>query len=91
VTQECKAVKCQEGYTLEGERCVEKTTPIGSCIGEIPEGGMENPKASEPTSRDTKRVPVDAESTSPCSYLCADGYIIGNDQSGGKACLKCKS
>lgn len=68
-----------------------KPTPIGSCIGEIPESGKVNPKASKPTSRDTKRVPVDAESTSPCSYLCADGYIIGNDQSGEKACLKCKS
>lgn len=89
ITQECEAEKCQEGYTLERGSC--KPTPIGSCIGEIPESGKVNPKASKPTSRDTKRVPVDAESTSPCSYLCADGYIIGNDQSGEKACLKCKS
>ena len=74
---------------MEGERCVE--TPTGSCIGEIPEGGIENPKASEPTLRDTERVPVEAESTSPCSYLCAEGYIIGKDQSGKNACLKCEA
>lgn len=91
ITQECKAVKCQEGYILDGERCVKKTTPTGSCIGEIPEGGIENPKASEPTLRDTERVPVEAESTSPCSYLCAEGYIIGKDQSGKNACLKCEA
>lgn len=75
---------------MDGERCVKKTTPTGSCIGEIPEGGIENPKASEPLS-ETLRVPVEAESTSPCSYLCAEGYIIGKDQSGKNACLKCEA
>ena len=89
ITQRCKAVKCQEGYTLEGESC--KPTPIGSCIGEIPDSGKVNPNASKPTSINTKRVAVAAESTSPCSYLCADGFILGKDQSGENACLKCKS
>ena len=89
ITQKCEAEKCQEGYTLERGSC--KPTPIGSCIGEIPEGGMENPKASKPTSINTERVAVAAESTSPCSYLCADGYVIGKDQFGKNACLKCKS
>ena len=89
ITQKCEAKKCQEGYILEDGSC--KPTPIGSCIGEIPNGGKVNPNASKPTSINTKRVAVEAESTLPCSYLCADGFIIGNDQSGEKACLKCKS
>lgn len=67
-----------------------KPTPIGSCIGEIPESGKVNPNASKPTSLNTERVPVEAESTSPCSYLCADGFILGKDRSGNPACLQCQ-
>ena len=91
MTQKCKVVKCQEGYSLEGEKCVKKKTPIGSCFGRIPEGGIENPNASAPTRIGTHRVLVEVGSKWPCSYLCADGYIIGKDQSGKNACLKCQA
>ena len=90
ITQKCEAEKCQEGFTLEDKRCVKKTTPTGSCIGEIPNGGKVNPNASKPTSTNTKRVAVKAESTLPCSYLCADGFILGEDRSGNPACLQCE-
>lgn len=85
VTQRCKAVKCQEGYILEGERCVQ-----AQCQGQLPENAIGSTVAWN------VQWHYDATIKGACSFKCDDSssdqknkYFRIEDNSWGGSCKRC--
>lgn len=70
VTQRCKAVKCQEGYILEGERCVKKQEGNFKCIGDVPQNAILIKWDDQGLTSNTEINLVDKNWSAKCEYIC---------------------
>ena len=85
ITQECKAVECQEGYTLEGKSCVP-----AKCQGQLPENAIGF------TGAWNVQWHYDETMKKACSFKCDDSssdqknkYFRIEDNSWGGSCKRC--
>lgn len=85
-----RCVRCDASHNRDAssESCVKKQV---SCSGNQPPHSKPNPNAEKPDQPNTPVEVVSPGSTKACSYICDDQYVMGKDQSGNRACLKCKS
>lgn len=85
ITQKCEAEKCQEGFTLEGKRCVP-----AKCQGQLPENAIGF------TGAWNVQWSYDKNMEKACSFKCDDSssdqknkYFRIEDNSWGGSCKRC--